>query len=85
MLFLNLQASRKRLYTNNDQDGVPTVSVKKVLTAHNVGEVRGYLIDLMSTQTYLDMDSWGFHLDNKNLLEEIELFFRTLAVDENRR
>ena len=59
--------------------------MKKVLTKpYDLGDVCRYLIDLMSSETYLDRDSCGFHVGNKRLLEEIELFFRTLSVDDDR-
>lgn len=86
LLSVYLQACRKRMYTDNDQDDLQNGSVNKVLTAsYDVGEVSGYLIHLMSSLTYLDLDSRGFHLSNRKLLEEMELFFKTLTVDDNRR
>ncbi|XP_039687530.1 protein PUTATIVE RECOMBINATION INITIATION DEFECT 1 isoform X2 [Medicago truncatula] len=78
-----LQECRKQMYTNNAQDGLPSEPIKKVLaTSYDLGDVCWFLIDLMSPDT-LDMDSWGIHMDGKRLLEEIELFFSTLTVDDN--
>jgi len=71
------------MYTNNAQDVLPSEPIKKVLAAaYDLGDVCWYLIDLMSPDT-LDMDSWGIHMGSKRLLEEIELFFSTLTVDDN--
>ncbi|KAL1358218.1 hypothetical protein AAHE18_04G017500 [Arachis hypogaea] len=79
-----LQECRKHIYTNSDC--LPSEPIKKVLTTpHDLGDVYSYLIDLMSSETYIDMDSWGFHVGNKRLLEEIELFLRTLTVDNRCR
>jgi hypothetical protein len=71
------------MYTNNAQDGLPSEPIKKVLAAsYDLRDVCCYLIDLMSPDT-LDMDSWGIRMGCKRLLEEIELFFSTLTVDDN--
>lgn len=73
------------MYTNNAQDGLPNEPIRKVRTTpYDLGDVCRYLIDLMSSEeTYLDMDSWGFHTGSRSLLEEIELFFSTLTVDDD--
>ncbi|XP_061338691.1 protein PUTATIVE RECOMBINATION INITIATION DEFECT 1 [Gastrolobium bilobum] len=79
-----LQECRKRIYTNNAQEGLPNEPIKKVLTTPcDLGDVCRYLIDLISSETYLDMVSWGFHMGSNRLLEEIELFFSTLTVDDD--
>ncbi|RDX83175.1 Protein PRD1, partial [Mucuna pruriens] len=76
-----LQECRKRVYCNNTQEGLPNESIKKVVTAsYDMGDICEYLIDLM---TSLDMVSGGFHTGSKKLLEEIELFFSTLTVDDD--
>ena len=62
-------------YSNNAQEDLPNEPIKKVLTkSYNMGDICEYLIDLMTSEAYLDTGS-------KNLLEEIELFFSTLSVD----
>lgn len=72
------------MYTNNAQDGLPSEPIKKVLaTPYDLGDVCRYLLDLMSSETYVDMDSWGCQTGSKRLLEEIELFFSTLTVDDD--
>ncbi|KAL1350072.1 hypothetical protein HN51_026526 [Arachis hypogaea] len=79
-----LQECRKHIYTNSEC--LPSEPIKQVLTTpYDLGDVYSYLIDLMSSETYIDMDSWGFHVGNKRLLEEIELFLRTLTVDNTCR
>ncbi|KAJ1426693.1 Armadillo-type fold [Sesbania bispinosa] len=79
-----LQECRKLMYTNNAQEGHPNEPIKKALTnQYDLGDVCQYLIDLMSSETYIDMDSWGFHMGSRRLLEEIELFFSTLTVDDD--
>ncbi|KAK7306414.1 hypothetical protein VNO77_44353 [Canavalia gladiata] len=81
-----LQECRKRIYTNNAQEGLPNEPIKKVLAAsYDTGDVCQYLIDLLPSETYLDAISWGFHTGNKKLLEEIELFFSILTVDDDIR
>ncbi|KAH1226931.1 Protein PRD1 [Glycine max] len=70
-----LQECRKRMYSNNAQEDLPNEPIKKVLTtSYNMGDICEYLIDLMTSEAYLDTGS-------KKLLEEIELFFSTLSVD----
>lgn len=72
------------MYTNNDQDGLPNEPIKKVLTTpYDLGDVCQHLIDLMSSETYLDLDSSGFHMGSRRLLKEIEVFFSTLTVDDD--
>ncbi|CAJ2668133.1 unnamed protein product [Trifolium pratense] len=79
-----LQECRKHMYTNNAQESLPSEPIKKVLTMpYNLGDVCRYLIDLMSAETYLDTDSRGFNMGSKRLLEEIELFFSALTVDDD--
>ncbi|QHN96291.1 hypothetical protein DS421_18g617190 [Arachis hypogaea] len=79
-----LQECRKHIYTNSEC--LPSEPIKQVLTTpYDLGDVYSYLIDLMSSETYIDMDSWGFHVGNKRLLEEIESFLRTLTVDNRCR
>ncbi|XP_028759746.1 protein PRD1 [Neltuma alba] len=79
-----LQACRKRLSVNDGQDGLPLEPGKARAATYGTEEVCGYLIELMSSEMCLDTGSWGFHLGNNKLVEEIELFFRTLIVDDNR-
>lgn len=65
--------------TNNDQDGLPNKPIKKVLTTpYDLGDVCRYLIDLMSSETYLDLDSSGFHMGSRRLLKEIRGIFQYL-------
>ena len=72
------------MYTNNAHNSLTNESIKKVLsTTYDEGEVCGYLLHLMLSETCLDMESWGLHSDNKRLIEEIELYFRTLTVDDH--
>ncbi|KAI9114991.1 hypothetical protein K1719_014004 [Acacia pycnantha] len=78
-----LQGCRTRLSVNDGQDGQPLEPGKARIATYDMGEVCGYLTDLMS-ETCPDTGPWGFHLSNNKLLEEIELFFRTLIVDDNR-
>lgn len=67
------------MYTNNAQEGPLNEPIKEVLTTpYDLGDVCRDLIDLMSSETYLHMDSWGFHTNSRRLLEEIELFFKIL-------
>ncbi|KAI4317408.1 hypothetical protein L6164_025277 [Bauhinia variegata] len=77
-----IQVRRKCMYTNNGQDSLATESQKVLTNPSDLGEVCEYLFHLMASETHLGMDSdWG----NKRLYEEIELFFRTLTVDDDSR
>ncbi|KAE9585744.1 hypothetical protein Lalb_Chr24g0394531 [Lupinus albus] len=80
-----LQECRKCIYSHNVQEGLPNDPIKKVhTTPYDLGEICSYLIDLISSETYLDKDTWGFHTSSKKrLLEEIEAFFSTLTVDDD--
>ncbi|CAJ1850286.1 unnamed protein product [Sphenostylis stenocarpa] len=82
-----LQECRKRMYTNNGEEGLPNETTKKFLTAsYDMGDVCEFLIDLMTSDRYLDTVSGGFHTRSKKLLEEIEMFYNTLsAVDRGCR
>ncbi|KAK7387602.1 hypothetical protein VNO78_28515 [Psophocarpus tetragonolobus] len=71
-----LQECRKSVYSNKAQEGLRNEPIKKVLTAsYDMGEICEHLIDLMTSDAYLNTDS-------EKLLEEIELFFSTLTVDD---
>ncbi|KAL2332631.1 hypothetical protein Fmac_013844 [Flemingia macrophylla] len=79
-----LQECRKRVYSSNAQEGRPNEPIKKVLNAsYDMGDICEYIIDLMTSEAYIDTGSWGFHTGSKKLLEEIELFFSTLTVDDD--
>lgn len=80
------QECRRHMYSNNNaQDSLLSEPIKKVLAMpYDVGDICRHLIDLMASEAYLDMDFWGFHMGSKRLLEEIELFFSTLNVDDDR-
>ncbi|XP_027337587.1 protein PRD1 [Abrus precatorius] len=81
-----LQECRKRMYTNNAHEELPNEPIKKVLPAsYDLGDICQYLIDLMSSETCVGSVSWDFHRGSKKLLEEIELFFSTLTVDDSCR
>ncbi|KAK9932926.1 hypothetical protein M0R45_020145 [Rubus argutus] len=77
-----LQVCRKQKYTDNTWDDGAQEHKKVVGILDDLGEVCEYLICLMSSEPSLDMDSGGSHLGNKRLLEEIELFFRILTVQD---
>ncbi|XP_054805363.1 protein PUTATIVE RECOMBINATION INITIATION DEFECT 1 [Prosopis cineraria] len=79
-----LQGCRQRLSVNDGQDGRPLEPGKARTASYAMEEVCGYLIDLMPSETYLETGSMGFHLGNNSLLEEIELFFRTLIAYDSR-
>ncbi|CAI8587551.1 unnamed protein product [Vicia faba] len=80
-----LQECRRHMYSNNNaQDGLPSEPIKKFpAMPYDLGDICRHLIDLMASEAYLDMDFWGFHMGSKKLLEEIELFFSTLTVDDD--
>lgn len=65
------------MYTNNAQEGLQNEPIKKFLAAsYDMGDICEYLIDLMTSEAYL-------YTGRKKLLEEIELFFNTLTVDDD--
>ncbi len=72
------------MYADNTQDDQADEDMKKTAThPDDLGEVCEYLIHLMSSESSLDMDSKGLHCGNKRLLEEIDLFFRTLTLEDD--
>ncbi|XP_017405442.1 protein PUTATIVE RECOMBINATION INITIATION DEFECT 1 [Vigna angularis] len=78
-----LQECRKRVYTNNAQDDLPNEAIKKVFTAsYDTGDICEFLIDLMTSEAYIDTVSLGFHTGSKKLFEEIEMFYSSLSVDD---
>ncbi|XP_024192213.1 protein PUTATIVE RECOMBINATION INITIATION DEFECT 1 isoform X2 [Rosa chinensis] len=77
-----LQVCRKQKYTDNTKDDVAQEHRVVISNLDDLGQVCEYLIRLMSSESSLDKDSGGSHLGNKRLLEEIELFFRTLTVQD---
>lgn len=78
MLHSVLQACRKYVYTNSTQDDRKDEQVAQMFTAlDDLGEVREYLIHLMSSESSIDKDSGGLKNGQNGLLEEIEMFFRT--------
>lgn len=77
-----MQVCRKQKHTDNTWDEGAQEHKKVVGILDDLGEVCEYLICLMSSESSLDMDSGGSHLRNKRLLEEIELFFRILTVQD---
>lgn len=84
MILLILQECRKHKYADNTQDHRADKHMKKMATTpDDLEEVCEYLIHLMSSDSSLDMDSKGLHCGNKRLLEEIELFFRTLTWEDD--
>lgn len=55
----------------------------RVTVADDLGEVCAYLIHLMLSEAPLDADSMGLQTEKRRLLEEIEMFFRTLTVEDD--
>ena len=84
MILLILQECRKHKYADNTQDDRADKHMKKMATTpHDLEEVCEYLIHLMLSDLSLDMDSRGLHCGNTRLLEEIELFLRTLTLEDD--
>ncbi|XP_004298232.1 PREDICTED: protein PRD1-like [Fragaria vesca subsp. vesca] len=77
-----LQVCRKQKYTDNSKDEGGQEHREVIGNLDDLGEVCEYLIRLMSSESSLDIDSGGSHLEDKRLLEEIELFFRALTVQD---
>ncbi|KAL5542709.1 hypothetical protein UlMin_010419 [Ulmus minor] len=76
-----LQVCRKRLYTDNRKGDYEDEHIKKGVTiSDDLGEIREYLMYLMSSE---NKNSRGLYLENNSLLEEIELFFTTLTIQED--
>lgn len=79
-----LQACRKYMYTNNTKDDHTDKHLyKKFTKLDDLVEVREYLIHLMSSQRSMEKNSSGLQNGDKELLEEIEMFFRSLTVKEH--
>lgn len=77
-----MQVCRKQKYTDNSKDEGGQEHREVIGNLDDLGEVCEYLIRLMSSESSLDIDSGGSHLEDKRLLEEIELFFRALTVHD---
>lgn len=77
-----LQVYRSSLYAENTSYESSDNHTKKVSTKDDLGELCGYIIQLMSTEASPDIYEKNIDVNTK-LLEEIEMFFRTLAVEDN--
>ncbi|KAL6960059.1 hypothetical protein U1Q18_025091 [Sarracenia purpurea var. burkii] len=78
------QACRKRLYTNESRDTKgEECEENDVANLDIAGEVCQVLIKIMSSQTSLAMDSSGFSFRSNRLLEEIELFSKSVMEEES--
>lgn len=73
---LKLQACRKYMYTNSSQG---EQEQKQSIKVKDQRESRQYLIQLMSGK-----DSRGLSNGDDRLLEEVEMFFRTVSVEDDR-
>ncbi|KAG8654974.1 hypothetical protein MANES_05G198800v8 [Manihot esculenta] len=79
-----LQECRKHIYTRDVQNDHPDEQAEmRVTVADDLGEVCAYLIHLMLSEAPLDADSMGLQTEKRRLLEEIEMFFRTLTVEDD--
>lgn len=76
-----MQACRKRIYTNSTQaERTNELHVPRICCSpDDLGQVCESLIHLMSSVSPLDTNS---DYENRTLLDEIELFFRTLTVED---
>lgn len=71
------------MYADITQDNRAEEHVKKMATTpDDLGEVCEYLIRLISAESTLT-DSRGLDFRNTRVLEEIELFFRTLTMEDD--
>ncbi|XP_002516401.2 protein PUTATIVE RECOMBINATION INITIATION DEFECT 1 [Ricinus communis] len=79
-----LQECRKHIYSEDSQNECTYEHIeKRVFTKGDLGDVCEYLIYLMSSETHLDADSVGLQTMKKRLLEEIEIFFKNLTVEDD--
>ncbi|GAV58983.1 hypothetical protein CFOL_v3_02516 [Cephalotus follicularis] len=79
-----LQACRKRLVTDNSRYDNRDEQVEKMVPIpDDLAEACEYLIHLMSSDSSLYMDHRESKTRDKRLLEEIEMFFRILTVDND--
>ncbi|XP_024025981.1 protein PRD1 isoform X2 [Morus notabilis] len=77
------KACRKRLYTDNAISDSQDEHTKKAVTmSGDLGEIREYLIFLMSSKSSQDSHFAELHRGNKSLLKEIELFLSTSTVED---
>ncbi|KAL2463395.1 putative recombination initiation defect 1 [Forsythia ovata] len=76
------QACRRHVYTNEIQDtGAEEHKEKASVNLDDLGKARAFLIDLMS-QSFPYVELWRSPSWKKQLLEEIELFSKSLMEDE---
>ncbi|XP_012078523.1 protein PUTATIVE RECOMBINATION INITIATION DEFECT 1 isoform X1 [Jatropha curcas] len=79
-----LQECRKHISTGDVQNNsTEEHTEKRVPITDELGEVCEYLIHLISSDMHLDDDSVSLGTGKKRLLEEIEMFFRTLTVQDD--
>lgn len=72
------------MYANSTKDDHTDKHLyKKFTKLDDLVEVREYLIHLMSSQPSVGKNSSGLQNGDKELLEEIEMFFRSLTVKEH--
>lgn len=80
---LNLQACRKRLYTDNAKGDSEDEHIKKAVTmSGDLAEVCEYLIFLMSSKSSQDSVFAELHLGGRSLLKEIELFLSSSTAED---
>ncbi|XP_059632085.1 protein PUTATIVE RECOMBINATION INITIATION DEFECT 1 [Cornus florida] len=78
------QACRKRIYMDDTQNATKKENTEKVIAIpDNLGNVCELLIGLVLSQSSLVMDSKGSKIRNKRLLEEIEVFSRSLMEEDD--
>jgi len=56
---------------------------KLIDVSGDLAEVCEFLLELMLSKSHPDIDSGASHITNHRLAEEIDLFFRLLAENEN--
>ncbi|WCJ27535.1 Protein PUTATIVE RECOMBINATION INITIATION DEFECT 1 [Euphorbia peplus] len=79
-----LQECRNHIYAEDARNDCADEHMeRKTGYTDDVGDICEYLILLMSSETETEDESVGFQNGKKRLLEEIEMYFKTLTVVDN--
>lgn len=75
-----LQACRRCICMENNEDECIEENGRKVVTmSSDMGEVCEFLLEIMSSESHLDINTGGHHAKANRLMEETDLFSKLVA------